>query len=163
MAQTPRTTPRTGAARFGRTPTPAPGRFARTGTARTGTPRTSTARPRRTPAGSMSRSPSPFARPRGGKSKKQKGLGGTLTGLLPTGAAAKATPSSKTGKAGGFAALAGLAGLAFRNRDKLSAMAKNKRGGGDSFETTVAPASGQAPLATPVVEQDNTTPPSPRI
>jgi uncharacterized membrane protein YebE (DUF533 family) len=110
----------------------------------------------------MSRSPSPFARPRG-KSKKQKGLSGALTSMLPTGAAAKAKPSSKTGKAGGFAALAGLAGVAFRNRDKLSAMVKNKRGGGDSFETTVAPASGQAPLATPVVEQDNTTPPSPRI
>ena len=56
------------------------------------------------------------------KQPQKKGLATTLTGLLPTGAAAKATPGSKKGKAGGFAALAGAAGLAFRNRDKLTSM-----------------------------------------
>ncbi len=45
-----------------------------------------------------------------------------LSAVVPSGAAKKATPSSKTGKAGGFALVAAAAGMAFKNRDKLSQM-----------------------------------------
>jgi len=77
---------------------------------------------------SSARTPSRFARGSGRKSK-QGGLVGTIAGMLPTGTAARATPSSRKGKAGGLAALAAAAGVAFRNRDKLTALVGRGRGG----------------------------------
>ena len=154
MAQTTRSTPRTGA-RFGRsTPAPSAGRFARSAG--------SQPRPRRTPTRSGTRTPSPFARPSGRRSKQQKGIAGALTGLLPTGAASKATPSSKTGKAGGIAALAAAAGVAFRNREKLSAMVNRKRDGEQGFDTTPATPTA-TPAVTPTNGPDRPTPPAPGI
>jgi uncharacterized membrane protein YebE (DUF533 family) len=104
--------------------------------------------------------PSSFGRTSARRSKKQqKGIGGALSGLLPTGAASKATPSSKTGKAGGFAALAAAAGVAFRNRDKLTAMIKKRQGGEQSVDAPGTPVTGQAPLATsPATQPPDATP-----
>jgi hypothetical protein len=51
-------------------------------------------------------------------STTQKAMQG-LKRAIPTGGAAKATPSSKKGKAAGLAALAGAAGIALSQRDKL--------------------------------------------
>ena len=154
MAQPTRTTPRAGA-RFGRTtPTPSAGRFSRPGTAQ---PRRS---PTRSTPRTTSRTPSPFGRPSTRKSKKQsKGIGGALAGLIPTGAAAKATPSSKTGKAGGMAALAAAGGLAFRNRDKLTAMLKKRQGREQSADAPGTSTAGQPPLATsPGTQPSDMTP-----
>jgi len=155
MAQTTRS-PRAGA-RFGRPgASPGAGRFGRPGASpgagRFSRPGTTQTRARRTPTRSGGRStPTAFGRVSGRKSKSQKGIGGALAGLLPTGAAAKATPSSKTGKAGGFAAVAAAAGVAFRNRDKLTAMINRKRGGEGGSETpltTSAPRTESAPPTT---------------
>ena len=152
MPQTTRSPGKAGA-RFGRTgPSPSAGHFGRSGPSpaagrfsRPGTPKS---RVGRTPTRSASRTSTPFGRVSGRKSKQRKGVGGALAGLLPTGAAAKATPSSKTGKAGGLAALAAASGVAFRNRDKLTALVKRKRSGSEGSEaplTTPAPGPGQSP------------------
>jgi hypothetical protein len=147
MAQTTRS-PRQSGARFARTSaSPGAGRFARTssspGAGRFARPGTSQTRTRRTPSRAGGRTPVPFGRSSGRKGKQQKGIAGALTGLLPTGAAAKAKPGSKTGRAGGLALLAAASGVAFRNRDKLTAMLKSRReGGGEGSEaplTTSAP------------------------
>src|SRR5688500_1896692 len=113
MAQTTRSAPRAFT-----------GRITRSGNAQTRAPmrRTPTARTR--PGTRTRQAPARFGR----KPKQQKGIAGALAGLLPTGAATKATPSSKKGKAGGFAALAAAAGMAFRNRDKLAGMIHRKGG-----------------------------------
>jgi hypothetical protein len=156
MAQTTRS-PRTSAARFARTsPSPGAGRFARSssspGAGRFARPGSSQTRPRRTPTRAGSRTPVPFARPGGRKGKQQKGIAGALAGLLPTGAAAKAKPGSKTGRAGGLAVLAAASGVAFRNRDKLTAMLKRRReGGGEGSE---------APLTTPAPRPAQPVPPT---
>jgi len=60
------------------------------------------------------------------KTPKRTSVSKALTGLLSTGAAKKATPSSKKGKGGGFAVLAAGAGLAFKNREKLMGMVKGR-------------------------------------
>ena len=147
MAQTTRSTPRTGA-----------GRFSRPGAAQTRANRTT---PRRTPAtrtaprGRTPQMPARFSR---SKPKQQKGIAGALGGLLPTGAASKATPSSKKGKAGGFAALAAAAGVAFRNREKLGGLLNRK--GGDQ-QSPSQPAYGTTPTPPPTprpVEPRDTTP-----
>jgi hypothetical protein len=148
MAQTTRSTPRTGTGT---------GRFARPGAAQTRARRTT---PRRTPAtrtaprGRTPQMPARFSR---NKPKQKSGIAGALTGLLPTGAASKATPSSKKGKAGGFAALAGLAGVAFKNRDKLGGMLGRK--GGDeqsSSQPTYATTPTPSPTPPPVQPRDTT-------
>jgi hypothetical protein len=152
MANTTRSSART-PARFGRAGTgpsarpfarqaagTSPGRFARR--------ETSASRPRRTPARATSRTASPWSRSSGrtssppwirssrtqspfgrvsGRKSKRTGLAGTIAGMLPAGAAAKAAPTSKKGKAGGLLALAAAAGVAFRNRDKLTAMVGRDR------------------------------------
>ena len=146
MAQTTRS-PRPSSARFARTsPSPAAGRFARTssspGAGRFARPGSTQNRARRTPTRAGSRTPTPFGRSSGRKGKQQKGIAGALAGLLPTGAAAKAKPGSKTGRAGGLAVLAAASGVAFRNRDKLTAMIQRRRDGGEASEaplTTSAP------------------------
>jgi hypothetical protein len=126
-------------------------RFARTGT---GAPAGRFGRASRAPQpGRFSRQTASKPRPRvrGRKSKQQKGgLAATLTGMLPTGAASKATPSSRKGKAGGFAALAAAAGVAFRNRDKLTGMLNRRRGGDESNATTAGTTPTTTPGTTPV-------------
>ena len=84
------------------------------------------------------------------KQPQKKGLATTLTSLLPTGAAAKATPGSKKGKAGGFAALTAAAGLAFRNRDKLTSMLGRKDEAQDNPPVTPAPPTTDAAGPRPV-------------
>ena len=138
MAETTRTSARA-RARFSRTPAPTQrGRFPRTGTAQVST--------RRAPA---RKSGGPVGRIGRRKAKQPTGIAGALARLLPTGAAAKATPGSKTGKAGGIAALAAAAGVAYRNREKLSAMLNRKRAGNES----------QAPVS-PTPEPRLDTPPN---
>jgi hypothetical protein len=93
------------------------------------------------------------------KPKQKSGIAGAITGLLPTGAASKATPSSKKGKAGGFAALAAAAGVAFKNRDKIGGMLGRKGGDAQSssqptYATTPAPT--PSPTPTPVQPTDTT-------
>jgi len=155
MAQTTRSTPRTGA-----------GRFSRPGAAQTRANRTM---PRRTPATRSTprgRTPQMPARFNRSKPKQQKGIAGALGGLLPTGAASKATPSSKKGKASGFAALAAAAGVAFKNRDKLGGMLGRKGGGEQSSsQPTYAPTPTPTPTPMPTpsptpapVQQTDTTP-----
>jgi hypothetical protein len=141
--------------RFGRTTSsPSARRFARQGAGTTSgrfaRPGTSASRPRGTSpqARSSSRPRSPFARLSGRKSE-QKGLAGTVAGMLPTGAAAKATPSSKKGKVGGLLALAAAAGVAFRNRDKLTAMAGRGRGSEPGEEPVAGPAHNAATTVPP--------------
>jgi hypothetical protein len=152
MAQTTRSTPRTGTGA-------GTGRFARPGAAQTRARRTT---PRRTPAtrtaprGRTPHMPARFSR---NKPKQKSGIAGALTGLLPTGAASKATPSSKKGKAGGVAALAAAAGVAFKNRDKLTGMLGRK--GGDQHqspgEPTYAATPTPSPAPPPVQPRDTTT------
>jgi hypothetical protein len=160
MAQTTRSTGRT-PARFGRTPSSPPARrFGRQGAPTTSgrfpRPGTSASRPRRkTPPRT-----SPFARVTGRKAAgKKKGLAGTIAGLLPTGAAAKATPSSKKGKAGGFLALAAAAGVALRNREKLTAMAGRGRDGEPREEPAASP---EQDSGTTVPRPGDTAEPVPR-
>ena len=149
MPQTTRSTPRTGTGT---------GRFARPGAAQTRARRTT---PRRTPAtrtaprGRTPQMPARFSR---SKPKQKTGIAGALTGLLPTGAASKATPNSKKGKAGGFAAIAGLAGVAFKNRDKLSGML-GRKGGGEQHasQPTYATTPTPSPAPPPVQPKDTTT------
>ena len=144
MAQTTRSTPRTGT-----------GRFARPGAAQTRARRTT---PRRTPAtrtaprGRTPQMPARFSR---NKPKQKTGIAGTLTGLLPTGAASKATPSTKKGKAGGFAALAAAAGVAFKNRDKLGGML-NRKGGDQRSPSQPTSATTPTPAPAPVEPRDTT-------
>jgi len=144
MAQTTRSTPRTG-------------RFGRPGAAQTQARRTT---PRRTPAtrtaprGRMPHMPARFSR---NKPKQKTGIAGALTGLLPTGAASKATSSSKKGKAGGFAAIAAAAGVAFKNRDKLAGMLGRKGGDGQSpSQPTHATTPTPSPAPSPVQPTDTT-------
>ena len=135
MAQTTRT-PRSART----TPRAGTGRFARPGAAQTRSsrfPRTGA------PQARSGRMPSVRRKP-----PQKKGLASAITGMLPTGAASKATPNSKKGKAGGFAALAAAAGVAFRNREKLTAMLKKRQGGGQGADAPGTSASGQPPLAT---------------
>jgi hypothetical protein len=141
MAQATKTTPRTGT-----------GRFARSGAAQTKPkrkPQSSTPRslPRATTRSRNRPTPTRFGHMPGRKPQQKKGIAGTLTGLIPTGAAAKATPSSKKGKAGGFAAVAALAGVAFTNREKLSGMLNRNKSGGEQVPTPVTPATTPAPVA----------------
>ena len=178
MAATTKGSART-AARFGRTGTSSSaGRFARQGagtsSGRFARPGTSASRPRRTSqrtsapwarssgqtpssprARTRSRRPSPFAR-MSGRKPKPKGLAGTIAGMLPTGAAAKSTPSSKKGKAGGLLALAAAAGVALRNRDKLTAMVGRDRGS----EPREEPVAGPVHDAGPTVPRPGDTPSS---
>ena len=136
MPQPTRTTPRAGRT----TPRAGTGRFARSGAAQTRTRRTSQ---RSTPRGRNRPTPTRFGR----KPQQKKGIAGALTGLLPTKAASKATPSSKKGKAGGFAAVAALAGVAFQNREKLSGMLNRNKSGGEQISTPVTPATTPTPVA----------------
>jgi len=146
MAQTTRSTPRTGTGT---------GRFARPGAAQTRARRTT---PRRTPTtrtaprGRTPQMPARFSR---NKPKQKTGIAGTLTGLLPTGAASKATPNTKKGKAGGFAALAAAAGVAFKNRDKLGGML-NRKGGDQRSPSQPTSATTPTPAPTPVEPRDTT-------
>ena len=134
MAQTTRTSPRA-RARFSRTTAPSPrGRVLRPGTGQM--------RPRRTPARTPVQTMRPAGRITRRKAKQPTGIAGALARLLPTGAAAKATPGSKTGKAGGIAAMAAAAGVAYRNRDKLTAMLNRKRASTESNPAPVTPAPG---------------------
>lgn len=135
-------------ARFGRTSTnPSAGRLARqsagTNARRFNRPGTATPKARTARSGGKASSSSRFSRG-GRKASKQKGLAGTIAGMLPTGAAAKATPSSKKGRAGGLAALAAAAGVAFRNREKLTAMVGGGRGDKPREQPPAAPAPGTA-------------------
>ena len=148
MAQTTRSTPRTGTGRFAR-PGAAQSRARRTTPRRTPTTRTA-------PRGRTPQMPARFSR---SKPKQKSGIAGAITGLLPTGAASKATPSSKKGKAGGFAALAAAAGVAFKNRDKLGGMLGRKGGGEQSssqptYATTPTPT--PSPTPSPVQPTDTT-------
>ncbi|HKG94379.1 MAG TPA: hypothetical protein VKA84_20875 [Gemmatimonadaceae bacterium] len=144
MAQTTRPTPRTGT-----------GRFARPGAAQTRARRTTprrTAATRTAPRGRTPQMPARFSR---NKPKQKTGIAGTLTGLLPTGAASKATPNTKKGKAGGFAALAAAAGVAFKNRDKLGGML-NRKGGDQRSPSQPTSATTPTPAPTPVEPRDTT-------
>jgi hypothetical protein len=82
---------------------------------------------------------------------QKNGIARTVTGLLPTPAASKATPSSRKGKVGGLVALAAAAGVAFRNRDKLAALV-NRNSGQDTHD--------EAPLASPTTTPASPTPPA---
>ena len=178
MAATTKGSART-AARFGRTGTSSSaGRFARQGAGtssrRFARPGTSASRPRRTSqrtsapwARSSGQTPSsPWARTRSRRASsfasvsrrksKTKGLAGTFAGMLPTGAAAKATPNSKKGKAGGLLVLAAAAGVALRNRDKLTAMVGRDRGS----EPREEPVAGPVHDAGPTVPRPGDTPSS---
>ena len=147
MAQTTRT-PRT--ARTARTPRTTPragtGRFARPGAAQTRSNRFPRAG---APQARTGRMPSVRRKP-----PQKKGIASAITGLLPTGAASKATPSSKKGKAGGFAAIAAAAGVAFRNRDKLAGMLNRK--GGSQNSQSVPPTPGTTADAVPPRPADTT-------
>jgi hypothetical protein len=119
-------------ARTGRTSVPGRGRYART---------TSTPRRFKPTQGLRRRQP------------QQSGLKKAMSAVLPTGAAKKATPSSKKGKAGGFALIAAAAGMAFKNRGKIGELRRKQMG--DSSTTPTSDSS-----TTPTSTDNATTPPT---
>jgi hypothetical protein len=124
---------------------PQAGRFARTSG---GQARRSTPRPTR-PTRSTPRAQTTLGRVRR-RPPQKKGFAKVVSGLLPTGAARKAAPSSRSGKFGGAAALAAAAGVAFRNRDKLSGLLSRGRGQEQVADTPLtSPATSPASPAPP--------------
>jgi hypothetical protein len=109
--------------------------------------RSTTSRPGRYARSSATRRPTQGLRRR--RQPEPSGLKKLLGAVVPTGAAKKATPSSKKGRAGGLALAAAAAGVAFKNRDKLAQMTHRDTRTGEP--SPPASNNAAAPPATPAI------------